>query len=134
MHSRIDPFPMDGGRNQGLGGMSQRATLIDSVRSEVDHMLLLDSGDIFQGTPYFNVFGGELEFKLMSKMGYDFATIGNHDFDGGIDGILKQLPHASFDFVSANYNFDDTALNEHISDYKIIKKGEFKIGVFWNWN
>ncbi len=129
-HSRIEPFPMDGGKLQGLGGAAKRAALISEIRKTNKHVLLLDSGDIFQGTPYFNVYGGELEFKLMSEMGYDVATLGNHDFDAGIDGLLKQLPHAGFDFVNANYDFSDTALAGKFSPYKIIRKGPWKIGVY----
>src|SRR5688572_24368221 len=79
MHSRIDPFPMDGGRNQGLGGVASRAHLINKIRSEETNVLLLDAGDIFQGTPYFNFYNGEVELKAMTKMGYDATTIGNHD-------------------------------------------------------
>ncbi len=82
VHSRIEPFPLDGSRNAGHGGAARRAKLIQNIRSQEEHVLLLDAGDIFQGTPYFNMFGGELEFKLMSEMKYDAATIGNHDFDG----------------------------------------------------
>jgi 5'-nucleotidase len=92
--------------------------------------LLLDAGDIFQGTPYFNYYGGELEFKLMSMLNYDLATLGNHDFDNGIDGFYAQLPHAKFDFVSANYNFKNTILNEIVKPYKIFNKGGIKVGVF----
>jgi 5'-nucleotidase len=93
-------------------------------------VLLLDAGDIFQGTPYFNYYGGELEFKLMSMMQYDIATMGNHDFDNGIDGFYAQLPHAKFDFVSANYDFKNTILNDIVKPYKIIIKDGIKIGVF----
>ena len=92
--------------------------------------MLLDAGDIFQGTLYFNYFGGELEFKLMSKLKYDIATIGNHDFDNSIDGLYKQLPNAKFDFVSANYDFKNTVLDTHVKPYKIIVKDGIKIGVF----
>ncbi|MEC8829791.1 MAG: metallophosphatase, partial [Bacteroidota bacterium] len=84
----------------------------------------------FQGTPYFNYFGGELEFKLMSMLDYDAATIGNHDFDNGIDGLYAQLPHAKFDFISANYDFSNTVLEADVKPYKIFKKGGVKIGVF----
>lgn len=128
-HSRIEPFPMDGSRNQGLGGAAKRAALIEKIRKETDHVLLLDAGDIFQGTPYFNFFGGELEFKLMSAMGYDAATMGNHDFDLGLEGFKKQLPHAQFPFVVSNYDFSDTLLKNDIVPYKIIRKGNFKIGI-----
>jgi len=130
VHSRIEPFPMDGGRNQGLGGAARRAALIKKIRSEEDNVLLLDSGDIFQGTPYFNFFGGELEIKLMSEMAYDLATIGNHDFDAGIDGFHKQLPHANFDFVSANYDFSNTILAGKVKTHKIFNKAGLKVGVF----
>ena len=101
MHSHIHPFT--NGRNKGLGGMAQRAALIKKIRAENEHVLLLDAGDIFQGTPYFNMYGGELEFKLMSEMKYDAATIGNHDFDNGLDGIFKKLPYAKFPFLCANF-------------------------------
>ncbi|MFB1003691.1 MAG: metallophosphoesterase, partial [Bacteroidia bacterium] len=106
------------------------ATLIKQIRKEYKNVLLLDSGDIFQGTPYFNYYGGELEFKLMSEMGYDYATLGNHDFDGGIDGLVKQLPHANFSFLNANYDFKNTELHGEIEPYSIVQKGKFKIGVF----
>jgi 5'-nucleotidase len=92
--------------------------------------LLLDAGDIFQGTPYFNYFGGELEFKLMSMLKYDLATLGNHDFDNSIDGLFTQMPKAKFDFVSANYDFKNTVLDTQIKPYKIIIKDDIKIGVF----
>lgn len=128
-HSRIDPFPMDGSRNQGLGGAARRAALIKKIRSENKHVLLLDAGDIFQGTPYFNMFGGELEFKLMSEMGYDAVTMGNHDFDAGIDGFKKQLHHANFPFVVSNYDFSGTILKDDIVPYHIVEKGPYKIGI-----
>ena len=128
MHSHI--HPLTNGRNKGLGGMAQRATLIKRLRQENEHVLLLDAGDIFQGTPYFNMYGGELEFKLMSEMKYDAATIGNHDFDNGLDGIFKKLPHAKFPFLCANYDFSDSLLSGQFEPYKVFKKGSIKIGVF----
>ena len=130
VHSRIDPFPMDGSRSQGRGGAAKRAALIKKIRSENEHVLLVDAGDIFQGTPYFNFFGGELEFKLMSQMGYDVSTLGNHDFDTGVDGFLKQLPHANIEFVSANYDFSANGLQEVVKPYTILNRGPLKIGVF----
>lgn len=130
VHSRVEPFPMDGSRYAGMGGAARRAALIDKIRSEEEHVLLFDSGDIFQGTPYFNLFGGEIEFRLMSEMQYDAATIGNHDFDAGIDGLVKQLPHAQFPFVIANYDFSDTAMHGRTLPYKVFEKRDLKIGVF----
>lgn len=129
-HSHIDPFPADHPRNPNMGGAARRAAIIDSIRKEEKNVLLLDAGDIFQGTPYFNYYGGELEFKIMSMMQYDLATMGNHDFDNGIDGFYAQLPHAKFDFVSANYDFKNTILNDIVKPYKIIIKDGIKIGIF----
>jgi 5'-nucleotidase len=128
-HSRIDPFPKDGSANAGLGGAAARAALIKKIRREEKNVLLLDAGDIFQGTPYFNFFEGELEYKLMSKMGYDVATLGNHDFDNGIEGIINQLQHASFCFVNCNYDFSRTLLADKVKRYSIIKKEGVKIGI-----
>lgn len=129
VHSRIDPFPMDGSRNAGLGGVARRATLVSQIRKEEKHVLLLDAGDIFQGTPYFNLYGGELELKLMSKLGYDGATLGNHDFDNGVDGFSKQLPHANFPIICSNYDFTNTSLENKTIPYKVFKRGRLKIGV-----
>jgi 5'-nucleotidase len=130
VHSHIDPFPASHPRNPNMGGVARRAAVIESIRKETQNVLLLDAGDIFQGTPYFNYYGGELEFKLMSMMQYDLATIGNHDFDNGIDGLLAQMPHAKFEFVNANYDFKNTILDGLINPYKIFVKDRIKIGVF----
>ena len=130
VHSHIDPFPINHPKNPNMGGAARRAAIIESIRKEEKNVLLLDAGDIFQGTPYFNYYGGELEFKLMSMMQYDIATMGNHDFDNGIDGFYTQLPHAKFDFVSANYDFKNTVLDGIVKPYKIVFKDGIKIGVF----
>tara|TARA_B100001057_G_scaffold383120_1_gene389258 strand:+ start:3572 stop:4480 length:909 start_codon:yes stop_codon:yes gene_type:complete len=130
VHSHIDPFGPNDVKNPNKGGVSRRATLIQKLRNENPNTLLLDAGDIFQGTPYFNYFGGALEFKLMSLLNYDVATIGNHDFDNGIEGLYAQLPHAKFDFISANYDFQNTVMNTHVKPYKVFYKGGIKIGVF----
>lgn len=129
-HSRIEPFEASHYKHANKGGFARRATLVESIRKENPNTLLLDAGDIFQGTPYFNYFGGALEFKLMSMLRYDVATIGNHDFDNSIEGLYKQLPNANFDFVSANYDFKNTVLDSHVKPYKIIVKDDIKIGVF----
>ena len=130
VHSHIDTFGSEEGRNPNTGGIARRASLIESLRKENPNTLLLDAGDIFQGTPYFNYYGGELEFKLMSMLKYDAATIGNHDFDNGIDGLYAQLPHAEFQFITANYDFSNTIMDMHTKPYKVFKKNGIKIGVF----
>lgn len=130
VHSRIDPFPMDGGRNQGLGGVLPRMQMINEIRAQNEHVLLFDAGDIFQGTPYFNYFKGEPEIKAMASMGYDAATMGNHDFDGGIDNFTQQLEHANFPILISNYDFKGTSLHGGTKPYKVFKKGKLTIGVF----
>lgn len=130
VHSHIDPFAIDDPKYPNKGGAARRATLIESIRRENNNVLLLDAGDVFQGTPYFNYYGGELEFKIMSMMQYDLATMGNHDFDNGIDGFHAQLPNAKFDFVSANYDFKNTVLNGIVKPYKTFVKDGIKIGIF----
>ena len=129
-HSRIEPFDSSYSRNPNQGGFARRATLIQQIRSQEKNVLLLDAGDIFQGTPYFNFYGGELEFKLMSMMGYDAATMGNHDFDNGLDGFLKALPNAKFPFITSNYDFSNTILDGKTEKYKIFKKDGIKVGLF----
>lgn len=130
-HSRLEPFPMDGGRNQGLGGIAGRAQLISRIRAEEEHVLLLDAGDIFQGTPYFNIYKGEPEIKAMAAMKYDATTIGNHDFDAGMENLATQLTkHANFPMLVANYDFTGTPMEYKTQPYKIFKKGKLKIGVF----
>jgi 5'-nucleotidase len=130
VHSHIEPFPDNDPKYPGLGGAARRASLIQQIRSEEKNVLLLDAGDIFQGTPYFNMYGGEIDFKLMSLMQYDCATIGNHDFDNGIDGLHNMLPHAKFPFVNINYDFNATILKNKIRQYKTFVKDGVKIGVF----
>lgn len=129
-HSHIDPFGNDVPRNAGEGGMAKRAALIKKIRSETSHVLLFDAGDIFQGTPYFNYFKAKLDFELMSMMGYDAATIGNHEFDNGLEGIKSQLQYANFPFITSNYDFSDTILAGKISPFKIFKSGGLRIGVY----
>ena len=129
-HSRIEPFDSSYTKNPNQGGFARRASLIKNIREQEKNVLLLDCGDIFQGTPYFNMFGGELEFKLMSMMGYDAATMGNHDFDNGLEGFLKALPNAKFPFVTSNYDFKNTILDGKTLDYKIFNKDGIKVGIF----
>lgn len=130
VHSRLEPFPMDGSKYSGQGGVAARSALINKIRSEEEHVLLLDAGDIFQGTPYFNLYKGEPEMKAMSMMGYDAATMGNHDFDAGVEGFAKQLVHANFPILTANYEFTGTPLEGKTQPYSIVKKGDLKIGIF----
>lgn len=130
VHSHIEPFPENDPKHPNLGGAARRAAIINNIRNTEKNVLLLDAGDIFQGTPYFNKYLGELDFKLMSLMQYDAATIGNHDFDNGIDGLKNMLPHTSFPFINCNYDFSNTILFNDVLKHKIFIKENVKIGVF----
>jgi len=130
VHSHIDIFPKSHSEFPNRGGLARRAALVESIRKENENTLLFDAGDIFQGTPYFNFYGGELEFKLMSMLKYDAATIGNHDFDNGLNGLFAQLPHAKFELLSANYDFSNTLMHGHTKPFKTYFIDGLKIGVY----
>lgn len=130
VHSRMEAFGDDGGKYAGQGGVAARAALIAQIRREEENVLLLDAGDIFQGTPYFNLYKGEPEIKAMSMMNYDAVTMGNHDFDAGVEGFANQLVHASFPVLTANYDFTKTALEGKTKPYTIVRKAGLKIGIF----
>lgn len=130
VHSHIEPFPMNHKKYPGSGGVARRSSVIDAIRKNDPNTLLLDAGDSFQGTPYFNFYGGELEFKLMSKMGYHASTIGNHEFDEGVDNITQQMQHADFDMINANYDLSQTSLSEKVRPHKTYKINGIKVGVF----
>lgn len=129
-HSNIDPFPLNHAKYPGMGGVAKRAALIEQIRREEEHVILVDSGDIFQGTPYFNRYHGVLEMKLMSAMQYDVATMGNHDFDIGMEGFKNAQRFANFPFVCSNYDFKNTTLANQTLPYHIVKRGALKIGFF----
>ncbi|GAA0756371.1 metallophosphatase [Psychroflexus lacisalsi] len=130
VHSHIDPFPANDSKYANLGGVSRRYSYIQNVVSENPNTLILDAGDAFQGTPYFNFYGGELEYKLMSKMGYHASNIGNHEFDNGIDNIAAQLEHADFDLLNANYNLKNTSLDGLVKPHQLYEVDGLKVGVF----
>ncbi|RFM26185.1 bifunctional metallophosphatase/5'-nucleotidase [Deminuibacter soli] len=130
MHSQLQPFPMDGGRWQGRGGIQARAALIQEIRKTTAQVLLFDSGDFFQPSPLFSLYKGEPEIKAMSLLRYDAVTLGEHDFDAGIDNLSHQLQHASFAVVNCNYDFSATSMKERVVPYKTFEKGIIKAGVF----
>lgn len=130
MHCHIDPFPADHAEYPGKGGLTRIASMVSQARKENPHLLLLDAGDLFQGTPYFNYFNGDLIIKIMSKMGYDAGTIGNHEFDNGLDDILSAFKFANYPIISSNYDFTDTILADRVVPYQVIKKGRIKIGIY----
>lgn len=129
VHSHIEPFPINHSKFPGQGGYARRAVLIKQIRREEEHVLLLDSGDIFQGTPYFNFYKGELDIRLMGDMDYDASTLGNHEFDNGIEELSKQMSKAKFPFINSNYDLKHTPLAALTHPYKIIEKGPVTIGI-----
>ena len=127
-HSQIDPLPAND-RNAGKGGVARRATLVKMIRQESPNTLLLDAGDAFQGTPYFNLYKGEVEMKAMSAIGYDAMTLGNHDFDNGVEALASAMEFANFDFVSTNYDVRGTLLEKRVKPYLARELGGIKIGI-----
>jgi 5'-nucleotidase len=130
IHCHIDPFPANHAEFPGKGGLTRIASMVSQARKENPNLLLLDAGDMFQGTPYFNYFKGDLILEVMSKIGYDAGTIGNHEFDNGLDDILSAFKFANFPIISSNYDFSDTILADRVVPYQILKKGRIKIGIY----
>lgn len=128
-HSRIEPIPESDRTYPHRGGFERRALLIDQIREENKNVLLFDSGDFLQGTPYFNLFKGEVEVNAMNLMGYDAVTLGNHEFDYGLETLEKVIQKADFQIVSSNYDFSLTTLKDLIEPFIILKKGGVRIGV-----
>lgn len=129
IHSQIDPLPAND-RNAGKGGVARLATLVKRVRAENPNTLLIDAGDAFQGTPYFNFYKGEVEYKAMSAIGYDVGTLGNHDFDNGVEGLAAAMKFANFDFVSTNYDVRGTAIESRVKPYVARELGGVRVGIF----
>jgi 5'-nucleotidase len=129
-HARLDPFPENARQFAGLGGIAKRASLVNKLRFEQEHVLLLDAGDVFQGTPWFDVYGGSVDFELMTKMGYDAMAMGNHEFDRGLDGFAEAAKKAGFPILAANYLARDTPANPFLQDQIVKEFNGFRIGIF----
>ena len=130
-HSRIEPInPHAADKYAGMGGTVRRATFLKEYRAEHPDALLFDCGDISQGTPYYNLFRGEVEVKMMNLMGYDAMTIGNHEFDFGLENMARLFRMANFPVVCANYDVSGTVLEGLVKPYTILKRNGLKIGVF----
>jgi 5'-nucleotidase len=128
-HSRIEPVPESDRIAGNKGGVVRRINYIEQVRKENKNVLLFDAGDFLQGTPYFNLFKGEVETEAMNLMRYDAVTLGNHEFDYGLEILEKVVRRAKFPIISSNYDFSGTPLNNLIKPYLILKKDGVKIGV-----
>lgn len=114
----------------GRGGFVRRAEMVSRERSKHPDMLLFDSGDFSQGSPYYTLYKGDVEVGLMNLMRYDAATIGNHEFDFGVENMARLFKKADFPIVCANYDFTGTALEGVVKPYVVLKRGGLRIGVF----
>ncbi len=131
-HSQIEPFSTDYADKlqAGKGGAVRRATYVERMRQQYPDMLLLDSGDFSQGSLYYTLFKGDVEVELMNLMGYDACTIGNHEFDKGVENLARLCRKAKFPVVCANYRVEGTALEGLVKPYAIIQRAGLKIGIF----
>ena len=129
-HSQIEEVRV--GRGAGTGGVHRRAEYFRQVLDQYgkDHVLIVDAGDYNQGTPYFTVFGGDLEMEVMNALGYEVVAIGNHEYDNGVDEFARRLSNAEFQTVCANYDFSGTPLEPLVKPYVIVEKAGRKIGIF----
>lgn len=128
-HSRIEPLPENDKYNPNTGGVERRLAYIENIRKVNKNVLLFDAGDFVQGTPYFNLFKGKAEVEAMNLMHYDAGTIGNHEFDYGMDVLESFVKEITFPIVCSNYDFSKTALAPYVKPYLIVKKDGVKIGV-----
>lgn len=132
VHSHIDPFPINDPKFPGMGGYARRAELIRHTKESVgrENMLVFESGDMFQGTPYFNLYKGKVEIELMNKMGVDAVTIGNHEFDNGLNALVDRMNEAKFPFICSNYSFTNERAQQTVKQYQIFERAGKRIGVF----
>jgi 5'-nucleotidase len=129
-HSRIEPFGPGSGSLTGRGGIARRATLVKQIRATTPNVLLLDAGDVFQGTPYFNEYKGFLDYKLMSMCGYDAGTLGNHDFDNGVDCLVAAMAEAKFPFLICNLDMKGApSLAARVQPYLVREFPGVKVGI-----
>lgn len=131
-HSRIEPFSIEYQDTllAGKAGVVRRATFMKKERKAHKSLLLLDAGDFSQGTPYYNMYKGEVEIKMMNEIGYDAGTIGNHEFDFGLDNMARLFKMANFPIVCSNYDVSGTVLEGLVKDYVVLKRDGLKIGIF----
>ena len=129
-HSHLEPERA--GKSAGRGGVIERAALVDSVRNAVGrrNFLLLHAGDFNQGTSYYTTLGGMLEVGLVNALGYDVVTLGNHEFDDGIEHLGRRLAGLKCPVVCSNYDFSQFELGKYVKPYVILRRGGLRIGIF----
>jgi 5'-nucleotidase len=128
-HSQLEPTSPTALRNPDMGGYARRLGVINTIRSQEPNVLLVDAGDFLQGTPYFNFFNGRLEVQGYNRMQYDAVTLGNHEFDNGMDSLAAILALKQFPVVSSNYNVSGSVISEYVQPWVVIQKGQLRIGI-----
>lgn len=128
-HSQIEPSDSNVLKYGNMGGYARRMGLIEKIRRENDMVLLFDAGDFSQGTPYYNFFKGKIETQGISKMKYDAITLGNHEFDNGVDSLAARLSETKLPVVSSNYIVKNTLLENLVKPFMIIQKSGIRIGI-----
>lgn len=121
-HSQIDPAA------DGMGGVARRKVVVDSIRAEKDNVILVDAGDVVQGSLFYTIYKGELEEKLMNELGYDIRILGNHEFDNGMKVLADNLDDSDAELICLNYDFTDTPLESVFKPYAIREVGGKRIG------
>lgn len=128
-HSQIEPSSANAVSNPDMGGYARRLGLINQIRAEEEHVILVDAGDFSQGTPYYNFFKGRLEIRGYNLMQYDAVTLGNHEFDNGMDTLAAILQLAEFPIVASNYDVKESLISRYVQPYLIVKRGKLRIGI-----
>jgi len=128
-HSQVEPTDKSSLKTSDMGGYARRMGLISLIREQEKNVLLVDAGDYSQGTPYFNFFNGRIEIDAMNRMKYDAGTLGNHEFDNGIDTLAVVLKNAAFPMISSNYNLEKTNLYQLVKPYVVLVKAGVRIGI-----
>jgi 5'-nucleotidase len=128
-HSQIDPAPDNDKYNPGQGGLEQRAAIIATMRDSFPNLLYFDAGDMVQGSPYFNLYKGQVEMEAMNRQGLVASTFGNHEFDNGIDFLANMMQWADFPILSCNYDFTNTKLRDEVKKFIIREQDGMKIGI-----
>jgi len=128
-HSQVEPMEKSILKSSDMGGYARRMGVIERIRKQEKNVLLVDAGDFSQGTPYFNFFNGRVEIDGMNRMKYDAGTLGNHEFDNGVDTLAAILRNARFQVISSNYELGTTPLKDLVKPYMVVERGGLRIGI-----
>ncbi len=130
LHCRLEPFSENHPKYPGKGGMNRISAFVKETRKKEPQLLMLDSGDFSQGTPYYNFFGNELIVKMMNEIGFNASTVGNHEFDLGLESLSSALSLANFPLISSNYDFSATPLHSKVKKNLVLERNGLRIGIY----